>query len=70
MIHLSIFGKYKQPYQNVEANDKGVMLEREDLKEIDIEFSRQFLDETISKKKNFTNNPSVLDCGAGIGRLS
>ena len=46
------------------------MLEREDLNDIDIEFSRKFLDETISKKKNFTSNSSVLDCGAGIGRLS
>lgn len=46
------------------------MLGRADLNDIDVEFSRQFLDATILKLKKFPCEASALDCGAGIGRLS
>src|SRR3989338_8935621 len=63
----SWYNKARRRWQHTEASNAGV-LGGFDVNEVDIAKSRQLLDYLIIKGKINTN--SVIDCAAGIGRIS
>lgn len=60
---------YTFPNQNKSADYDGVMGGFANLSQIDIQFSRTFM-ASIAKLIPRFNFGTVLDCGAGVGRIS
>jgi protein N-terminal methyltransferase len=62
------YEKTKDHWANSESTIKGVLGGNDQVHEIDVSASKDFLDKLIKKKLIIPG--SVLDCGAGIGRVT